>query len=184
MKKKRAAYRYAKALLNLAQFENRVDQYSKELGGFVDAFERDAATKRILLSPIFDAAERKKIVRDTAGLLAPSRTITNFLQLLIDKERIGEVRDIFESYRDMADEISGRVRVMIRSATTIPPGLFSKIREHMQRMLKKEVILEVEVQPELIGGVVAKINNIQIDGSVKNQIVRLREKLESALGVA
>jgi F-type H+-transporting ATPase subunit delta len=184
MKKKRVAYRYAKALLLLAQSENKADQYAEELRRFMDAFDQDREMKRALLSPVFDAAERKRLVRDLAGPLTLSETIINFLQILIDKERMGQAKDIFESYRDMADEAGGKVRVKVRSATALPPDLFFKIREQMQGKLKREVILEVEVQPELIGGLVAKINNIQIDGSVKNQIVRLREMLESALGVA
>jgi F-type H+-transporting ATPase subunit delta len=97
---------------------------------------------------------------------------------------MGELENIVGAYREMADETGGRVRIALRSATTIPPDLFDKIREQMQGMLKKEAILEVEVQPELIGGLVAKIRDVQIDGSVKNQILKLRETLESALGVA
>jgi F-type H+-transporting ATPase subunit delta len=97
---------------------------------------------------------------------------------------MGELADVVEAYRDMSDEINGRVRVTVHSAAQIQPDLVAKIREQMQKMLKKEVALEIEIQPELIGGLVAKINNIQIDGSIRNQVVRLREKLESALGVA
>ena len=184
MKQKMVASRYAKALLLIAQSENKVDEYAEELRGFFDAFRQERETKRALLSPVFDAGERKKVVCDMARLLKLSGVVTNFLQLLIDKERMGELSDIVEAYRDMSDEMNGRVRVKVRSAAQIQPDLVAKIREQMQSVLKKEVALEIEIQPELIGGLVAKINNIQIDGSIRNQIVRLREKLESALGVA
>ena len=182
MKKRALASRYAKALLLLAQSEGKTDEYAEEMRRFMVAFEEDSEIKKALLSPIFDAVERKRIVREMADLLTLSRAVRNFLQILIAKERMGEIKSIFEAYRNMADEIAGRVRVKIRSATTIPPNLFAKIREQVQRMVKKEVILEVEIQPDLIGGLVAQINNILIDGSVRGQIVRLREKLESALG--
>ena len=184
MKKKTAARRYAKALLLLAQPKNKTDEYAEELGRFLDVFRRDGEIRGVLLSPIFDANERKRIVCRAVDMLELSRTIRNFLQILIDKERMGELETIVGAYREMADEMGGRVRVILRSATAPPPDLFDKIREQMQGMLKREVILEVEVQPELIGGLVAKIRDVQIDGSVKNQIIKMREKLESALGVA
>jgi F-type H+-transporting ATPase subunit delta len=184
MKQKIAASRYAKALLLLGQSENKVDEYGEELRGFFDAFRLEKETKRVLLSPVFDAGERKRVVRNMARLLKLSGVVTNFLQLLIDKERMGELADIVGAYREMSDEINGRVRVKVHSAAQIQPDLVGKIRGQMQKMLKKEAVLEIKIQPELIGGLVAKINNIQIDGSIRNQIVRLREKLESALGVA
>jgi len=184
VKQRMAASRYAKALLLIAQSENKVDEYAEELQRFFDAFRLEKETKRALLSPVFDAGERKRVVCNMARLLKLSGVVTNFLQLLIDKERMGALSDIVEAYRDMSDEINGRVRVKVRSAAQIQPDLVGKIRGQMQKALKKEAVLEIEIQPELIGGLVAKINNIQIDGSIRNQIVRLREKLESALGVA
>jgi len=184
VKKKTAALRYAKALLLLAQPKNKTDEYAEELGRFLDVFRRDGEIRGVLLSPIFDAAERKRIACHVVDRLGLCGVVKNFLQILIDKERMGELENIVGAYREMADETGGRVRIALRSATTIPPDLFDKIREQMQGMLKKEAILEVEVQPELIGGLVAKIRDVQIDGSVKNQILKLRETLESALGVA
>ena len=184
MKKKVVAARYAKAFILLAQSAGKVDEYGEEIERFAKVFEEQGEMRRALLSPIFDRPGRRSAVRKIAGALNLSPAMQSFLQILIDKERMVHIPDIFSIYRRMADEMKGRVRIAIRSAIPLSSDLLAKIREQMQRTVKKEVILEVEVLPELIGGLVAQTNDLVIDGSIRNQIVRLQERLESALGVA
>ena len=107
----------------------------------------------------------------------------SFLLLLFDKGRIGFIGSISDFYQKLADELNGIARASLVSATTLSEDTVEKIRATLSKKTSKKIILEVEQDPELIGGIVTKIGDLIWDGSIKTQLSNMRETLKRGEGV-
>jgi len=119
-------------------------------------------------------------VLDSLGV---SRTMKSFLLLLFDKGRIGFIGSVDEFYQKLADELKGIARASLISASKLSEDTVEKIRVALSKKTKKRVLLEVDQDPELIGGIITKIGDLIWDGSIKTQLANMRETLKRGEGV-
>jgi F-type H+-transporting ATPase subunit delta len=103
--------------------------------------------------------------------------------LLFDKGRIGYLREIALYYKNLADELKGIVKASITSATQLSSEAVEKIRDALSKRVGKSIVLDVQQDPSLIGGVVTKIGDLVLDGSVKTQLINMRETLKKGESV-
>jgi len=104
--------------------------------------------------------------------------MTSFLLLLFDKGRIGFISDINGFYQKLADELKGVARASLVSATELSSGTIEKIRKTLSKKTGKDIILEVEQDSGLIGGIVTRMGDLVLDGSIKTQLFNMRESLK------
>jgi F-type H+-transporting ATPase subunit delta len=107
----------------------------------------------------------------------------SFLLLLFDKGRIGFIDSIDDFYQKLADDLKGIARASLVSAAELSEDTVEKIRTALSKKTNKEIILEVEQDPELIGGIVTQIGDLVWDGSIKTQLSNMRETLKRGEGV-
>jgi F-type H+-transporting ATPase subunit delta len=107
----------------------------------------------------------------------------SFLLLLFDKGRIGFIDSIDEFYQKLADELKGVARATVTSATELSSDAIEKIRKGLSRRTGKKVILEINQDPSLIGGIVTRFGDLVLDGSIKTQLLGMRESLKKGEGV-
>ena len=88
--------------------------------------------------------------------------------------------DIARAYRRMADEAGGRVNAEITSATALPPDAVAKIKTALEKATGKQIVATTSVDPELIGGVVAKVGSYVVDGSVRTALAQMKVALTGA----
>src|SRR6056297_548451 len=91
---------------------------------------------------------------------------------------ISYIRQIATNYNKLADELKGIVRANLISAEELSSEKFEEIRNALSKMTGKEVVLDAEQDPEIIGGVVTKIGDLVLDGSIKTQLENMRESLK------
>jgi len=103
--------------------------------------------------------------------------------LLFDKGRMGYIVDINNFYQKLADELKGIARASLVSATELTSDTVEKIRASLSQKTGKDIILEVEQDPSLIGGIVTKIGDLVLDGSIKTQLSNMRESLRRGEGI-
>jgi len=178
MKNLAVARRYAKALLLIGKEDGRTDSYREELSGFADLMEREDALNQAITNPLYESLGRRKVLQAVIDNLGISRTMKSFLLLLFDKGRIGILGSIDDYYQKLADELNGIARASLVSATELSGDTVEKIRAALSKKTNKEIILEVEQDPELIGGIVTKIGDLVWDGSIKTQLSNMRETLK------
>jgi F-type H+-transporting ATPase subunit delta len=109
--------------------------------------------------------------------VAPSPIVQRFALLLLERGRIVLLTSLARAYRELADAHAGRVRAVVTSAAPLAPADLERVRKSLERRTKKTVMLEAEVDPNLIGGLVARVGDLVLDGSVRTQLDTLREKL-------
>lgn len=172
------ARRYAKALVQLGAEEGAVDRFNGELAQFNAVFAANPPLGSIFRSPAYAIEAKREILKEIIGRLALSGTITNFLQLLLDRGRLVFLPQITESFGTFADELSGVTRPTLTSGLPLDESQVEEIRKALEKSTGKKVMLKVEVDADLIGGVVTKIGDKVFDGSVKTQLNRIEDILQ------
>jgi F-type H+-transporting ATPase subunit delta len=170
--------RYAKALLLIGKADGGAEDHRKELAGVSNLISGNKALEQAISNPLYDAAARKKVLQAVIDQLTISKVMRSFLLLLFDKGRIGVLTSINDFYQRMADELKGVIRASLVSATKLSSETVEKIRGSLSKKTGKDVLLEVEQDPSLIGGVVTRIGDLVLDGSIKTQLLNMRESLK------
>lgn len=183
MKNLVVARRYAKALLLISKEDGQTDVYQKELSGFAQLLETVEALNQAITNPLYEASARRNVLQTVIDKLDISGTMKSFLLLLFDKGRMSFIGAIDDLYQKMADELNGIGRASVVSATDLSAETVERIRAALSQKTNMDIVLQVEKDPELIGGIVTKIGDLVWDGSIKTQLYNMRETLKRGEGV-
>ena len=178
MKNLAIARRYAKALLMIGKEDGQTETYKEELSGIADLIQREKALEQALANPLYDAAGRRKVLVAVIDKMNLSTIMNSFLLLVFEKGRIGFIGSINDFYQKLADELKGVARASLVSATELSSEAVDKIRASLSKRTGKDIILEIEQDPTLIGGIVTRIGDLVLDGSIKTQLLNMRESLK------
>jgi len=173
------ARRYAKALLEIGIKQQTFDALGKELDRAADMLKGSPELRNALENPVFPVEKRRLVLDELARRLALSKTLRNFVMLLLDKGRIAALPDIARAHRALVDEYAGRVRALVTSARPLDPMLETRLKTALERQSGKTVLLEKREDPSIMGGLVTQLGDIVYDGSVRTQLQQLREQLLS-----
>ena len=169
---------YAKALLLIGKEDGQAESYREELNNVAGLVAGEKELEQAITNPLYDAAGRRKVLDAIIDQLYLSDTMKAFLLLVFDKGRIGFLGNINEFYKKLADELKGIARASLVSATELSSEAIDKIRSTMSKMTGKDVILDIEQDPSLIGGVVSRIGDLVLDGSIRTQLLNMRESFK------
>jgi F-type H+-transporting ATPase subunit delta len=169
--------RYAKALLNIASEQKQVESYAEELANVASVLKSEDLLRLLLDSPTFPLEKKTAIMSDLCALLKLSDGMKTFLCLLLKKDRIGYIAQIDLNYRKFADELSGVVRAKITSASKLTKARSEALQKGLEKQTGKQVVLSVETDKSLIGGLQAEMGGKLFDGSVKTQLKRIEATL-------
>lgn len=169
--------RYAKALLNIAGEKQQVEPYADELAKVVSVLQGEDVLRLLLDSPTFPVEKKAAMMGDLAELLKLSEGMQSFLGLLVEKGRVGYLPQIQMNYRRFADDLSGLVRASLSSASELSAERTDAIKQGLEKQTGKQVVLSVDVDESLIGGLQAEMGGKLFDGSVKTQLKRISDTL-------
>jgi F-type H+-transporting ATPase subunit delta len=172
------ARRYAKALIQVAAGQGTVEQYFSELEAFSKALVPGEEAAEFFEVPSYGIEAKREIVKELASRLGASRTIRDFMLLLLDKKRLDQLDAILESYRSFADEAAGILRSAVISAVPLSEEQVAELRRTLEKATGKKVILSVSADPRLIGGVVTRIGDKVFDGSIRTQLTKIQDILQ------
>lgn len=172
------ARRYAKALVQLAVEEGGVEMFHAELTAIDTVLADNHNLWVILVSPAYRIEAKREMLRELIAKLELSATVTNFLLLVLEKNRLNYLPQIVVSYGMFADELSGVVRPTLTSAMPLDDGQVEEVKQTLAKYTGKKVIIKVEVDPALIGGVATRIGDMAFDGSLKTQLTRIGDILQ------
>jgi len=183
MKNLAIARRYAKALLLIGKEDDQVEAYREELDAFTGLMVQEKELNQAISNPLYESSGRRNVLQTLIEKLGLSKLMTSFLMLLFDKGRMGYIVDINNFYQKLADELKGIARASLVSATELASDTVEKIRASLSQKTGKDIILEVEQDSSLIGGIVTKIGDLVLDGSIKTQLSNMRESLRRGEGI-
>jgi len=174
----RLSKRYARALFSLGQEDGFFKRYGQELEEFADVCEENGDFRQVISNPIFDLDDRKRILKVVLDRSGFSDLVKNFLNLLLDKNRIGAIEAITDYYARLNDEASNIAHAEITTARPLKEETLDKVLESLKRLTSKDVKSEIKEDPDLIGGIVVKIGDLVLDGSIRAQLEGLKESFK------
>lgn len=169
--------RYAKALVELAVEQQAIDRYGEELATVNAVLSQEELLRQLLESPTLAMDKKAAMLADLAAALDLSEGMRKFLGLVQSKDRLSFLPQIEDTYRRLADELSGVLRARITAAVELDAAQQQAIGASLAKQTGKKVALSVNVDPQLIGGVKAEIGGRLFDGSVRTQLKRIEESL-------
>jgi F-type H+-transporting ATPase subunit delta len=175
-----AAIRYAEALADIVFIPGagrNPQQAVEQLAAFEATMNEFAELKHVMITPAVSASRKRAVVADLAKPLALSPLIRNFLFVLIDHRRIGQISEMREALEQVLDERLGFVRADVTSAQPLNNTQTAEVEKELGRLTGRKVRARFSVDPALIGGVSARVGSRRYDGSVRGQLENLRQRL-------
>ena len=177
MKNQTLVNRYARALLGLGLADGQYEGYGRELKELAEALASLGEEAKALVSPGYPSGVRARMLDLILARAALSPMVTNFIQLLMDKGHLARLGEMAATYNALVDAEKGLVRARLTSASSLSELEIEAVRTSLSRFSGRQVELTVDQDPGLIGGVVARLDDLIIDGSVRTQLGRLAVSL-------
>ncbi|MGQ9694080.1 MAG: ATP synthase F1 subunit delta [Thermodesulfobacteriota bacterium] len=171
------AKRYARAFIEIGLQEKAVEVFGEELKSLAEVLRENPKLRYILFSSIYASPIRKGIFQALSASLHLSLRTKEFIELLIDRDRMNHFFEILKAYENLGDEILNRQRAILVTPLDLPLEAVATIKTQLEEKTGKEVLLSVEKDQSLIGGVLVKIGNTIYDGSLLKQMQRIKENL-------
>jgi len=165
---------YARALLDIASAEGKADRLSDELFRVAKAFGDSEELRSTLSDPLIPFEKKQAIVGDLIGERASVVTVS-LVNMLIGVNRIKDFEAIAKRTIEVAAEARGHVVADVRSAVELDEATRERLAARLSEVTGKAVNLNVVVDPDLVGGLVAQVEDTLFDGSVRNRLLELRE---------
>ncbi|HEY7499730.1 MAG TPA: ATP synthase F1 subunit delta [Vicinamibacterales bacterium] len=177
-----AAVRYARALFDTALAEKRdLQRTYDDLRGFADLFSQNDGLARVMTNPAIPAPRKRAVVETLvrrAGAIEPA--VGKLLLLLAERDRLALVPDVAHAFESRLMDHQHVVRAEVVTALPLATDRVAALRDGLKRATGREVRLESRVDPDIIGGAIARIGSTVFDGSVTRQLQRMKETLTSA----
>jgi len=172
----RLARVYAEALLHVATQQNQAEAVGDELAAVVEMAARHPQIGRFFGNPTISRRRRDPVL--AAGLEGnTSPLVRNFIGVLNQNGRLGLLRAVAAAYRDLLDVRAGRVRVTVRSAVPLTDEQQQELRSTLAAALRREPVLDMRTDPNLLGGMVVQVGDKVYDTSVRARLEAFRTQL-------
>jgi F-type H+-transporting ATPase subunit delta len=169
---------YAEALYEAAVDADALEQVVADVDAFTEAVEGSAELRMLLENPEIDSRAKKSVV---ASITADAHPLfANFLQVLVDRGRLAEYLEIAEAFRERVARAEARLDVEAVTAVPLPDDLRERIVDQLQVKTNSTVELSASVDPDVVGGLVLRVGEVVVDGSLRHRIEELRHELTAA----
>jgi len=173
-----AARVYAEALFDVGKDRGKLDALRDELGQFAEAVGANRDLQVFFFSPYFSSAE--KVAGLKRAVEGADAELLNFLELLIEKQRMPELLRIRRHLDELWKRENRRLDVTVTSAVELDPSVVEKVGEEIERQTGQKVALASRVDGEILGGIVLQVGNKVLDASIRNRLEKLRKSVARA----
>jgi F-type H+-transporting ATPase subunit delta len=176
MARKAYARRYAQAAFDIARGKNELDRWQSDLRK-IAALAEDAELMAVLESPKIHFEDKAKLLAKGLGDINP--LALNLVFLLVTRGRVGMLADIADEYQSLLDSYRGIEQAEVVTAVPLDDEDRKRLEERLEKMVGKKVVLKAQVDPGVLGGVVARIGGRLLDGSTRSKLLALKKALAS-----
>jgi F-type H+-transporting ATPase subunit delta len=176
MRETTVARSYAEALLELAQADDAAELYAAELRQIVQLVESEADFRFFLETPRVELRDKKRVLREVLEDKIPER-LMRFLLVVVDKRRQRVLPEIAVEFDKLVDEQLGRLQVDVTTAQDPDAKARASIKKHLDTLFGMEVLPRFRADPRIIGGVVVRVGDRIMDGSIRHRLQGLRRSL-------
>ena len=172
------ARRYARAVFGLGENPSGRAKLAGEVATLAQEIGGSDALRRVLFTPLHPRAERKGVVHELTEKLGLSREVRAVAEILVEENRTQILPALADEMRRLVDLEAGRVEARVTSARPLDAAAQDALKSALSRRVGSDVVLALDVDPTLIGGVIARVGDLLFDGSIRTQLENLGANLK------
>ncbi len=169
--------RYARALINLASRADQIEAVGQGLDGLAEALETSPQLAGLIAEPRVLQAQKDAVLAELMRRAGVAPLVESFVRLVSEKRRAGLLVEIRRIYHELADARLGRAMARVTVAGDLTADQQERLRTALEGLSGKQITLEVEVDPAVLGGVVARIGSTVWDGSLRGRLESIRQSI-------
>ena len=172
----KVAKRYAKALLDYSIEKHEEDNFSQEISSLVEVVRENPDLRALLHSPIVRMEIKHKVLQEVFSQRSP---ILNLLiEVLVENKRVSDLYDIAREYVIQYNRYKGKTTAYLTTAVELPESLKAQfVQKAIALSGGKKITLESRVEPQLIGGFILRIDDLQYNASIAHKLYGIKEQL-------
>ena len=174
------ANRYAEALFQLSEEENITKEIYNELHDVVEVIKNNKELDNVLKSPLVAKNEKTQLIEALFNNKI-NNNLKNFLKILVEKGRISSLKSIELPFKELLNDKHTIIEGTVISAIALTEKQVKELEEKLSKKYNKNVTLENEVDQSILGGVLVRLGNTQIDGSVKTRLNNIKDQLTQVI---
>lgn len=171
--------RYARAIFELGLESGQLDALVTQCEDFARTYRESPELMSVLDNPLVEPVKREAVLLDVAGRVGLTGLGLNAIRLLAARHKLPVLPELARRLRAFADRHAGIVRVSVTSAIPLSDPFYQSLERELEAAISRRVVLERRQDPSLIAGVVTRIGDYTIDGSLKSQLAELERQLQS-----
>ena len=177
MSSETVARRYASALADVVSERNEAQLVQAELAAWAKMISENNALLEAFSNPTVAYEQKRNVLNELIARTKVRPTTTNFLRTLLKNQRLAELPQVNDKLAQILDERAGIVSAEIISARPVADNARELLEEKLREITGKKARLTFAIDESLLGGIITRIGSTIYDGSVSNQLSRLREEL-------
>lgn len=171
--------RWARAIFELGVESNQLSELTAQIRSVAEAYRSNRDLRAVLDNPLVPEDQRDALLKELGQRLGLSEIAVNSVRLLARRRRLVALPDIASRLGSLADEKEGVLRATVISATSLSDDFYEKLRQKLEHKTQKKVVIDRQEDPALIAGVITKIGDNTIDGSLRGRLQALERQLLS-----
>lgn len=174
------ADRYARAIFELGVESGTLAPLTEQITKFAETYASSAELRAALENPVVEARQREAVLTEIAGRLGLSPLATNAVRYVAARRRLRFLPDIARRLASLSDEKAGVVRATVTVAKALPESFYERLKGELEGITGRKIVLERREDPSLIAGVVTRIGDKTVDGSLRGRLEYIERQLVSA----
>lgn len=173
----RAAKRYAKAFLGLGSEKGQLAEINKDIDLIQDTLKGSPDLRGVLKSPVIKPGSK---LRSLDAIFSQVSDLTkNLFRVLVENGRVNILETVVTQYKVLSDEINNITEAKVTTATELTTAMETKLLEKVKELTSSKAFLTKEVDPEILGGFILRIGDVQYDASVSGELSRLQTRFRT-----
>jgi len=172
------AGRYAIALFELAREEKKLDEVASDLAAVKRALADSAEFSALTTSPLVGREEARRAIAATAAAMKLDTVTSNFLGVLARNRRLAQLPGVIRAFDMLAARHRGEITAEVTSAHKLDEGQVDAIKANLRTRMGRDIAVDLNVDPAILGGLVVKIGSRMIDGSIRTKLNSLAQAMK------
>lgn len=172
------AGRYALALFELARDEKQIEQVSASLATLRQALDQSPELRELTTSPLVGRDEQARAIGAVVASLGLDRLTGNFVGVLAQNRRLSQLQNVIRAFNLLAASHRGEVTAEVTSARPLDDDQIAQIKQHLRTRMGRDINVDLNIDPAILGGLVVKIGSQMIDSSIRTKLNTLAHAMK------
>ena len=171
------ARRYASALAEVVSERGEAAEVQAELGVWEQMLQSTPSLVEVFRNPTIALDQKRAVLNQLIERARPRQTTANFLKVLLQNQRLTDLGEINRKLTDVLDERAGMIAATVTTARAVPESSQQQLQTTLTRLTGRKVRLNFATDDDLVGGIVTRVGSTVYDGSVRNQLQQIKERM-------